>query len=374
MTPLYAYPESVERDGLEIRWPSEADGPAVKLALDDPHTKRYLASVPDHVTDEFARKWCGEDAARIRDQHGVRYVVFENGPEGGRLVAGVTLKRVLTDRHQAEIGYWVAAEARQKGVAGRAVRAVVEAAFEAGLGRIELLAEPENPVSQRVALSAGFQREGVRRMAPGRGRERYDFVAYARLVTDSGEPVPRTIPDLPDGHLTDGVVTLRPIREGDLDDVIRLNSLPEVIATSFGDTSRDALRRRCRRAASAWIAGERADLVITDAATGSFAGDIGFFYLMPGLREGMIGYSLMPEFRGRGYATRAVELIARWAFDSVKVARLIAGTAPENEGSQRVLQRAGFVREAYLKDRLPGPDGGRQDDIQWLRLPDTATG
>lgn len=365
MTPLYAYPEKVERDGLEIRWPGEADGPAVKEALDDERTKRYLASVPDEVTDDFARRWCGEDAARIREQHGVRYVVFEDGT----LVAGVTLKRVVTDRHQAEIGYWVAAGARNKGIAKRAVRAVVEAGFEAGLGRVELLAEPENPVSQRVALAAGFQREGLRRMAPGRGRQRYDFVAYARLDSDSGEPRPRLIPDLPGGRLTDGVVTLRPLHVDDLDDLVRMNQLPEVIATTFGDTTRDGLRRKCERAESAWIAGERADLAITDAETGAFAGDIGFFYFTPGLQEAMIGYSLLPDFRGKGFATRSVELVSRWAFDVVKVARLIAGTAPENDGSQRVLQRAGFVREAYMRERLPGPDGRRLDDIQWLRLP-----
>ncbi len=365
MTPLYAYPEIVERDGLVLRWPNEADGPGVRAALDDPQTKRYLASVPDDVTEEFARAWCGADAERIRSQHGVRYVVFD----GGVLVAGVTLKRVVTDRHQAEIGYWVAASARGNGVATRAVRAAVEAGFEAGLGRIELLAEPENPVSQRVALAAGFLREGVRRMAASRGRDRYDFVAYARLDSDPGDPVPRLIPDLPEGRLTDGVVTLRPVHPDDLDDVVRLNQLPEVIETSFGDTSRDGLRRKCARAASAWIAGERADLVITDAATGAFAGDIGFFYFSPGLQEGMIVYSLLPEFRGRGFATRAVNLISAWAFDTVRVARLIAGTAVGHEGSQRVLQRAGFVQEAYMKDRLPGPDGGRIDDIQWLRLP-----
>jgi RimJ/RimL family protein N-acetyltransferase len=365
VTPLYAYPKVVERHGLVLRWPGEADGPTVRAAVDDPQTRRYLASIPDEVTDGFARRWCGEDAERIRDQHGVRYLAFE----GGNLVAGLTLKRVLTDRHQAEIGYWVAPEARGKGIATRAVRAAVEAAFEAGLGRIELLAEPENPASQRVAQAAGFQREGLRRMPAGRGRDRYDFVAYARLSSDPGTAVARIIPNLPEGNLTDGVVTLRALQEDDLADVVRLNSLPEVIETSFGDTSPDALRRKCRRAMSYWIAGERADMVITDAATGAFAGDIGFFYFMPGMGEGMIGYSLLPEFRGRGYATRAVNLIARWAFDHVRVARLIAGTAPENEGSQRVLQRAGFTKEAYMKDRLPGPGGSRIDDIQWLRLP-----
>jgi len=365
VTALFAYPERVEREGLELRFPRESDAPAVRVAVDDDQTRRFLASVPDQVTDGFAQAWCGADAERIREQHGVRYVVFD----GAELVGGVTFKRVVAERTQAEIGYWVAAAARGKSVATKAVRAAVAAAFEAGLGRIELLAEPENPVSQRVALAAGFHREGIRRMPAGRGRDRYDFVAYARLSTDPGDPIPRVIPDLPDGRLTDGVVTLRPVSPADVDDLVRLMRRPEVAATSFGDASREAVQRKCSRVASSWIAGERADMAITDAQTGAFAGDINFLYFMPFLQEGMIGYSLLPEFRGRGFATRAVNLMAQWAFDHVRIARLVAGTDPDNTASQRVLQRAGFTNEAYMRDRLPGPGGGRLDDIQWLRLP-----
>jgi RimJ/RimL family protein N-acetyltransferase len=361
---LFAYPERVEN----LRFPRTDDAPAVLRAVNDERTKRFLASIPDDVTEDFARAWCGADAERIRAEHGVRYVALD--PVSDEVLAGVTLKRVVPERRQAEIGYWVAAHARGRGIATQAVRAVVAAAFAAGLGRIELLAEHENPVSQKVAFAAGFRREGIRRMPPARGRAALDFVVYARLAEDDGRPIPRRLPDLPEGRLTDGVVTLRPLAPGDIEHVYHLVHLPEVAATSFGDTSRESLEIKCARVASHWLAGDRADMVISDAATGTFAGDIGFWYLSPGLREGMIGYSLLPEFRGRGLATRAVNLIARWTFDQVGVARLVAGTAPENEGSQRVLQRAGFVREAYMRGRLPGPDGGRLDDIQWLRLPD----
>jgi hypothetical protein len=33
-----------------------------------------------------------------------------------------------------------------------------------------------------------------------------------------------------------------------------------------------------------------------------------------------------------------------------------------------VLEKAGFHREAYLKSRLPGPDGTRTDDVQFVLL------
>jgi RimJ/RimL family protein N-acetyltransferase len=41
---------------------------------------------------------------------------------------------------------------------------------------------------------------------------------------------------------------------------------------------------------------------------------------------------------------------------------------PTNLGSQRVLEKAGFTREAYLRSRLPGNDGRRTDDVQFALL------
>ena len=126
-------------------------------------------------------------------------------------------------------------------------------------------------------------------------------------------------------------------------------------------------RRRCAESASLWLAGQRADLVIRDAATGAYAGEIGLYYFEPPTQQAMIGYGLRPQWRGRGLTTRAVNLVTQWAFD-IGVQRVIAGTAPGNLASQRVLQRAGFEQECYQRARLPGPDGTRIDDIQWVRF------
>jgi RimJ/RimL family protein N-acetyltransferase len=78
---------------------------------------------------------------------------------------------------------------------------------------------------------------------------------------------------------------------------------------------------------------------------------------------------MLPAWRGRGYVTRAVELLALWAFAETAIARLIAGTFPDNYRSQRVLSKAGFKREAYMRSRLPGAPGqGRSDDLQFVLL------
>jgi RimJ/RimL family protein N-acetyltransferase len=112
-----------------------------------------------------------------------------------------------------------------------------------------------------------------------------------------------------------------------------------------------------------WLAGERADFVIADAATGGPTGTIGLYYEDPRTATAAIGYAMLPAWRGRGMPTRAVLLLARWAVGQAGIGRLTAGTLPGNAASQRVLEKAGFRREGYLRGRLPGISGTRVDDV-----------
>ena len=56
-----------------------------------------------------------------------------------------------------------------------------------------------------------------------------------------------------------------------------------------------------------------------------------------------LGYSVLPQYRGRGYATEAVAALLLWAFPHNEVARVIAETALENRSSVRVLEKLGFA-------------------------------
>lgn len=57
-----------------------------------------------------------------------------------------------------------------------------------------------------------------------------------------------------------------------------------------------------------------------------------------------IGYSVLPQFRGRGYATEIVEGLVRWALAHSDLTRVEAKTEWANPASVRVLIKAGFVR------------------------------
>jgi RimJ/RimL family protein N-acetyltransferase len=294
-------------------------------------------------------------------------------PESDRMLGSVALDRVAPARGQAEIGCWVRPAERGRGIGTAALTALAGRAFAAGIGRLELITRGADAFGQRAAMAAGFQREGVRRGAapsPDGGRE--DLLVFTRLATDPPGPVPRLLPDLPGDELTDGVVTLRPLTADDFDFYATLHEEADVVATTVPPVrpTPDEMRRRCGWAASNWLAGQRADLVITDAATDAPAGEIGLFYHEPPTAQAMIGYSMLPAWRGRGFPTRAAQLVALWAFAETSIARLIAGALPTNVASQRVLEKAGFRREAYLRSRLPGPDGTRYDDIQFVLLPE----
>lgn len=60
-----------------------------------------------------------------------------------------------------------------------------------------------------------------------------------------------------------------------------------------------------------------------------------------------VGYGINEDCRCRGYATESVLGLCDWAFGSPDVACVLAQTEPGNDISQRVLQKAGFVRDGF---------------------------
>lgn len=363
--------EPIEGERVRLRLFREADVADLTAGCADPLVRRFLPHLPDPYTAADARWWIGAGSAAAWAEGGAAYAIADRATD--RLLGGGGIGQVLPARRQGEVGYWVAPWARRRGVATEATRLLATAALGDEYSRLEVLTAEENTPSQRAALAAGFRREGIRRgggvAADG---SRYDLIVWSRLSSDPPGPVPRLLPDLPGGTLTDGVITLRPLAAHDAAAIHELHGLPDVVATSVPPVAPDRaeIEARCARSASRWLAGERADLVIVDQASGAVAGDIGLYYQEPQTGQAMIGYSVLPAWRGRGYATRAARLVARWAFASVGIARLIAGTMPTNVGSQRVLERAGFRREGLQLRRLPGADGGRVDDVLFAVLPD----
>ena len=82
-----------------------------------------------------------------------------------------------------------------------------------------------------------------------------------------------------------------------------------------------------------------------------------------------IGYSILPQYQGRGYATEAVAGLLAWVFSYSEATQAIAETSLENRASIRVLAKLGFdytgqgseagtVRFELTRDRY-STEGGR---------------
>ncbi|HEY5908148.1 MAG TPA: GNAT family N-acetyltransferase [Vicinamibacteria bacterium] len=63
-------------------------------------------------------------------------------------------------------------------------------------------------------------------------------------------------------------------------------------------------------------------------------------------------YALDPSVWGRGYAIEAASAVLRYAFESLTLARITAGTNPGNAASWRVLERVGLRRTGLVHTEI----------------------
>jgi RimJ/RimL family protein N-acetyltransferase len=72
-----------------------------------------------------------------------------------------------------------------------------------------------------------------------------------------------------------------------------------------------------------------------------------------------------PDFRGRGYTTRALRLVAEWAFAQAGFVRLELGAKLHNVASQRAAAAAGFEPDGVAAARLRNADGTFSDEARY---------
>lgn len=100
---------------------------------------------------------------------------------------------------------------------------------------------------------------------------------------------------------------------------------------------------------------------------GRLVGGVSLFHIFRGpLQRCMIGYSLDKLHNGNGYMTEAVSLAVEFAFDELKLHRVEAGVRPDNIGSMRVLEKAGFQKEGIEREGVK--INGRWEDHQMFAI------
>jgi RimJ/RimL family protein N-acetyltransferase len=167
-------------DVVLLRPWGEADVPGIVLAFGDPVMQRFSWRTTSYTETDARDYFAEQEEARLRGE-GLDFALVE--PRGQDVVLGaISLYEVRLDQGCAAVGYWLAPEARGRGLATHAVRLLARWAFaELGLARLELTCSPDNEASQHVAKRCGFSREGLLRShVPFKGARR-DSVIYSLL-------------------------------------------------------------------------------------------------------------------------------------------------------------------------------------------------
>ena len=114
--------------------------------------------MPRPYTEEHAREFLQREADKWDAGTSYNFAVSVDGRAVGSMAVRVNPFKT------GHIGYWTAPDARGRGVTTRALRLACRWSLEElQLGRLELITDPDNVASQRVAEKVGFTREGVLR-------------------------------------------------------------------------------------------------------------------------------------------------------------------------------------------------------------------
>jgi RimJ/RimL family protein N-acetyltransferase len=172
----------------------------------------------------------------------------------------------------------------------------------------------------------------------------------------------------PDPPLEDGVIALRGWRNSDARDIARMFEDPEALEWTRAPApyrEGDAFQ---------WLAslpglmrrGDALPLAVIDAQDGTLLASIDL--RMRGENRAEVGYVVAAWARGRGVGTRALRLVARWAFENLKLARLELLVQPGNEASLALGGRVGFTSEGLLRS-YSLVRGERKDMVMMSLLP-----
>lgn len=158
---------------------------------------------------------------------------------------------------------------------------------------------------------------------------------------------------------------MRDYRESDLDDMHRLWSdkktmyyLDDILCETIDDTL-VYLKTGLENSDGHYFC-------ICEKPSDRFIGSVGYTIVesTPLGKIVHMGYMLLPEYHGKGYAAEATKKVIEFAFMQDGCIRINTGCHKENDASRKVLEKAGFRKEAE-KIKAVYHDGVMKDRLEY---------
>jgi len=171
---------AIAGDGVRLRPWRAGDLDAVLAAFADPAVQQWHCR---SMTGDEARDWIAGWAGRWRAESDASWAVTLGDRD--EAAGQIGLRRVDLHDGLASVSYWTGPSARGRGVAPRALAALVGWSFGSlGLHRLALSHSTANPASCRVAEKAGFAAEGIKRAEGWHADGWHDMHLHALVAGD----------------------------------------------------------------------------------------------------------------------------------------------------------------------------------------------
>lgn len=174
-------------------------------------------------------------------------------------------------------------------------------------------------------------------------------------------------------ELTDELIFLRPYCEADAEHLYSAvrESIPEIsrwLSWCNENYSLEESRNfiSCRQITSQ--GDEWYSFAVFEKSSGEFVGGVGLNFINRVHQFGNLGYWVRTSAAGRGFATSAARLAARYGFVKLGLRRIEIVAAVGNVASQRVAEKAGAIRECVARNRLL-VNGESHDAVLYSLIP-----
>ena len=154
---------SIAFEDLTLRSFEDRDAPAMTAAVLESIATvgRWLPWCHAGFCEQTALDWFATCRESLASGSAHEFGIFSGG---GELLGGAGLNAIEQGHRYGNLGYWVRQSAQRRGIALRAVRALVPYAFQTlGLQRVEIVVAVGNTASENLARKYGALLECVAR-------------------------------------------------------------------------------------------------------------------------------------------------------------------------------------------------------------------
>ena len=145
-------------------------------------------------------------------------------------------------------------------------------------------------------------------------------------------------------------LVLRPPREGDAAELVRIKSLPLPLSEA-------------EKSVAVWVKEQKKPFVFQWIIMKgeNVIGRIKAWDVNPYNGYLQLGYDVDPQQRGKGYMTEAVKAVIGYLMKEAQVNRVFFSVRAENIASRRVCEQVGMKLEGRLRQHYARQDGGFDD-------------